>query len=47
LKQGTQRSPVPHTSVGKSFCCDSTMGMQVERQRPSEPAIEVHAFGFQ
>ncbi len=44
-KQGTHFSLAAQTSVGKSEALEATSGRQVDKQRPSTPAIELHDFG--
>src|SRR6185312_137293 len=45
LKQGAHFSPAAHTSSGSCAASLPTGGRQVDRQRPSAPAIDVHDVG--
>ena len=45
LKQGAHFSPAAHVLCGKREASPAIAGRHVERQRPSDPATEVHVGG--
>src|SRR5687768_3536442 len=46
-KQGTHAWPTPQPRLGRNGAVCATSGRQVERQRPSAPAIERQVLGTQ
>ena len=46
LKQGTQRSLLPHVDCGNKAAWPATAGRHSERQRPSAFASELHVAGL-
>jgi hypothetical protein len=44
-KHGAQRSSAWHVDWGRTATSEATSGMHVDRQRPSDPATDVHVAG--